>query len=137
SGYSSTTPINVNTFDPSALGPVPAGGAPSSANSKTSNLGAYGVARWSLTNALKLITGLRVSDYERRNVVTGAVAPKDTGIVTPYAGLIYDIDSQYSAYASYSDIFSPQTNRSQDGKVLDPVTGKNYEVGIKGELLNR
>lgn len=137
SGYSSATPINVNTFDPSALGPVPAGGAPSSAHSKTSNLGAYGVARWSLTDALKLITGLRVSDYERRNVVTGAVVPKDTGIVTPYAGLIYDIDSQYSAYASYSDIFSPQTNRSQDGKVLDPVTGKNYEVGIKGELLNR
>ncbi|MBS7778100.1 TonB-dependent receptor [Acidovorax sp. CCYZU-2555] len=136
-GYSSATPINVNTFNPEALGPVPAGGAPSSAHAKTSNLGVYGVARWNLTDALKLITGLRVSDYERTNVVTGAVTPRESGVVTPYAGLIYDIDSQYSAYASYSDIFSPQTNRSQDGKVLDPVTGTNYEVGVKGELLNR
>ncbi|MDR0260096.1 MAG: TonB-dependent receptor, partial [Comamonas sp.] len=36
-----------------------------------------------------------------------------------------------------SDIFNPQTNRSQDGNVLDPVVGANYEVGIKGELLNK
>lgn len=136
-GYSSNTPINVYTFNPAALGAVPAGRPGTSAHTKTSNFGAYGVARWSLTDALKLITGLRVSDYERTNVVTGAVAPRETGMVTPYAGLIYEIDSQYSAYASYSDIFSPQTNRSQDGKVLDPVTGKNYEIGIKGELLHR
>ncbi|MEG1767635.1 MAG: TonB-dependent siderophore receptor [Comamonas sp.] len=136
-GYSGSTPINVYTFNPAALGPVPAGRAGTSAHTKTSNFGAYGVARWSLTDALKLITGVRVSDYERRNVVTGAVAPRESGVVTPYAGLIYDIDSQYSAYVSYSDIFTAQSNRSQDGNVLDPIVGKNYELGVKGELLNK
>ena len=136
-GYSGNTPINVYSFDPAALGPVPAGRPGTSAHTKTSNFGAYGVARWSVTDALKLITGVRVSDYERRNLVTGAVAPRETGVVTPYAGLVYDIDTQYSAYASYSDIFSPQTSRSQDGNVLDPIVGKNYELGVKGELLNK
>ncbi|MFC3216818.1 TonB-dependent siderophore receptor [Comamonas sp. JC664] len=100
-------------------------------------MGVYGVARWSLTDALKLITGTRISNYERKNSLTGVVAPKEKGVVTPYAGLVYDINAQYSAYASYSDIFNPQTNRSQDGNVLDPVVGANYEVGIKGELLNK
>lgn len=137
SGYSGNTPINVYTFNPEALGPVPAGRPGTSAHTKTSNFGAYGVARWSLTDALKLITGVRVSDYERRNLVTGAVAPRESGVVTPYAGLIYDIDTQYSAYVSYSDIFTAQSNRSQDGNVLDPIVGKNYELGVKGELLNK
>jgi len=50
---------------------------------------------------------------------------------------LYDISTQYSAYASYSDIFNPQTAKSKSGNVLDPVVGANYEVGINGELLNR
>lgn len=137
SGYSGNTPINVYTFNPEALGPVPAGRPGTSAHTKISNLGGYGVARWSLMDGLKLITGLRVSNYERRNAATGAVTQRETGVVTPYAGLVYDIDSQYSAYVSYSDIFTPQSNRSKDGKVLDPIVGKNYELGIKGELLNK
>lgn len=136
-GYSGNTPINVYSFNPEGLGPVPAGRPGTSAHTKTSNFGVYGVARWSLTDSLKLITGLRVSDYERRNLVTGTVVPHETGEVVPYAGLVYDIDSQYSAYVSYSDIFSAQTNRSQDGNPLDPIRGKNYELGIKGELLNK
>ncbi|MEF9965294.1 MAG: TonB-dependent siderophore receptor [Comamonas sp.] len=136
-GYSSTTPINVYSFDPEGLGPIPDGLRASTSKTKTSNMGVYGVARWSLTDSLKLITGTRISNYERKNTLTGVVAPKEKGVVTPYAGLVYDINAQYSAYASYSDIFNPQTNRSQDGNVLDPVVGANYEVGIKGELLNK
>jgi outer membrane receptor for ferric coprogen and ferric-rhodotorulic acid len=137
SGYPPSTAVNVHTFNPALLGPVPEGGTPYSGDTKITSLGVYGVARWSLTDSLKLITGLRISNYESKNVVTGQVAPKETGVLTPYAGLVYDIDEQYSAYASYSDIFSPQTNRSADGSVLKPVVGANYELGIKGELLGK
>ncbi|RMT27912.1 TonB-dependent siderophore receptor, partial [Pseudomonas syringae pv. spinaceae] len=38
--------------------------------------------------------------------------------------------------ASYTDIFNPQNYQDLSGKVLDPVVGKNYEVGIKGEYFN-
>jgi outer membrane receptor for ferric coprogen and ferric-rhodotorulic acid len=136
-GWASTSAVNIHTFDPEMLGEVPAGGSPSSSNAKTTQLGVYGVARWRLADSLRLITGVRVGNYENKNVLTGQVAPKETGVVTPYGGLIYDINAQYSAYVSYSDVFNPQTNKRADGSVLKPVVGANYEAGIKGELLDR
>ncbi len=131
-----TVPINVNTFDPTALGPV-ADGTASRTVSRTTNLGMYAVARWNIADALKLITGARVSKYEVQNRLTGRSAPSESGEVTPYAGLVYDIDRQFSAYLSYSDIFNPQSVRSIDGAVLSPVVGANYEAGVKGELLDK
>ncbi|MFP3526134.1 TonB-dependent receptor, partial [Pantoea sp. SIMBA_072] len=58
---------------------------------------------------------------------------KITRNLTRYAGLVYDLDTHHSVYASYTDIFKPQTSKGLDSKVLDPVMGENYEVGIKGE----
>jgi outer membrane receptor for ferric coprogen and ferric-rhodotorulic acid len=37
-------------------------------------------------------------------------------------------------YVSYTDIFKPQSARDRDGKYLEPVVGKNYETGWKGEF---
>lgn len=135
-GSTAAIPINLYSFDPTGFGPV-GDGNPTRSKSKTTNLGLYGVARWNLSDSLKLITGLRSSSYEVENYVTGRVAPKESGEITPYAGLVFDLDAQYSAYMSYSDIFNPQSNRSVDGSFLDPVVGANYEVGIKGELLDK
>ena len=36
-------------------------------------------------------------------------------------------------YASYTDIFQPQSEKNSDGAGIKPITGENYEVGIKGE----
>lgn len=105
--------------------------------SKATNLGLHGVARWPLTDTLKLIMGVRSSSYKVENAVTCRTAPRESGEITPYAGLVFDLNAQYSAYASYSDIFNPQTNRSIDGSVLAPVVGANDEVGVKGELLDK
>jgi outer membrane receptor for ferric coprogen and ferric-rhodotorulic acid len=136
-GYlSGATPINVYAFNPDLLGLV-ANSTPSRSQSTTTSLGLYSVARWSLTDSLKLITGMRNSYYEVKNDLTGRVTSKQTGETTPYAGLVYDIDSQYSTYVSYSDIFRPQTNRGVDGNVIDPIVGANYEAGVKGELLDK
>ena len=129
-------PINVNNFDPASLGAV-ANGTASRTESTTTNLGMYGAARWNLADSLKLITGARVSKYKVENNITGVVTPSENGEVTPYAGLVYDIDQKYSAYLSYSDIFNPQSLRSVDGNVLSPVVGANYEAGIKGELMDK
>jgi outer membrane receptor for ferric coprogen and ferric-rhodotorulic acid len=54
---------------------------------------------------------------------------------TPYAGLLYDLTPEYTAYASYTDIFSPQSKRDKNRKFLEPVVGSNYELGLKGSLL--
>ncbi|WP_287430923.1 TonB-dependent receptor [Sphingobium sp.] len=53
-------------------------------------------------------------------------------LLTKYAGLIYDMDSHHSAYVSYTDIFKPQNYYDVNHKLLSPVVGKNYEIGIKG-----
>lgn len=51
--------------------------------------------------------------------------------VTPYAGLVYDIDDVWSTYVSYTEIFNPQTLRDANGGYLDPLSGKGYEAGVK------
>ncbi|MEX5342531.1 TonB-dependent siderophore receptor [Pseudomonas sp. I2] len=54
---------------------------------------------------------------------------------TPYAGVLYDLTEAYTVYASYTDIFNPQTVRDVNRKYLEPIVGKVYEVGLKGSLL--
>lgn len=135
-GVGATDAVNIYTFDPAALGDVPEGTSYNS-NSKITQFGAFGVARWSVTDALKLITGGRVSNYKNENLLTGRTSTEENGVISPYAGLIYDLNAQYSVYASYSDIFNPQTYKSADGSYVKPVVGSNYEAGIKGELLDK
>jgi outer membrane receptor for ferric coprogen and ferric-rhodotorulic acid len=48
----------------------------------------------------------------------------------------WDFAPNLTAFASYSDIFSPQNSRDVDNKTLGPVLGKNIEAGVKGVLLN-
>ena len=43
------------------------------------------------------------------------------------AGLIYDINKTYTAYASYTEIFQPQNARDTSGSILPPIDGKSYE----------
>lgn len=99
----------------------------------------YGATRLRLTDPLSLILGARVSNFVRKEEA-GAWTPEPyeiryNGVFVPYAGVVADVTSQLSAYASYTDIFKPQAERDRNGKYLDPLTGKSYEVGLKGEFL--
>ncbi|WP_296944233.1 TonB-dependent siderophore receptor [uncultured Massilia sp.] len=98
----------------------------------------YGVARFALADPLKLIVGARVTDYEKtgHGLYTAAYSIRHDSEVTPYAGLIWDIDRTFSAYASYTDIFQPQNYKDLAGNILEPIVGKNYEAGVKGEFLD-
>lgn len=95
--------------------------------------GAYAAARLSLADPLKLIVGARYSSWKNDtdDAVLGLYHESQSKTL-PYAGLIYDITSNYSAFASYTKIFDPQTNRYQDGSYLDPMIGSSRELGIKG-----
>ena len=105
--------------------------------------GAYTTLRLRLAEPLMFIVGSRVSWYENRrqsnNLAWGEWALQDartreTGEVTPFAALIYDLNEHLSVYASYADIFQPQSSYATvDGAALKPKIGDNYELGIKGE----
>ncbi|PHN29643.1 TonB-dependent siderophore receptor [Pseudomonas sp. ICMP 460] len=101
----------------------------------TTQDGVYVTTRLSLADPLKLILGARLDwyDYDNRD---GDGDYKVTRNLTRYAGLIYDLDEHHSVYASYSDIFTPQTEKSTSATPVKPIVGKNYEVGIKGEYLD-
>ncbi len=129
------TDINVYGFDPTTL-PDPVPGQAYSGNARTRQHGLFGVARLNLADSLKLIVGSRVSWYDYRND-TGAEGQRESGVVSPYAGLVHDLGRQYSVYASYADIFKSQSQLARDGRPIDPIVGANLELGIKGELLDR
>ncbi|WP_332747022.1 TonB-dependent siderophore receptor, partial [Hydrogenophaga sp.] len=98
---------------------------------------AYSAARWSLSDSLSLITGARVVDVDSDGTNYGeSKSTSYNNEVVPYAGLIYDLNEQYSVYASYTEIFDPQTKQDVSGNRLAPVEGVNYEAGIKAELLD-
>jgi len=105
-------------------------------NTNTRQSGVYGVARWSLTDHTTFVTGARATwyDYENRDFVLGTVNSqyKQNGEITPYAAIVWDVHSNYSLYASYTDIFRVQSNLYQaNGTPLDPAVGTNVEIGLK------
>ena len=107
-------------------------GAVTSYNDETTRqTGTYMTGRFNLTDDLTLLLGTRVANY----TLTGTSQAKDTGKVLPYAGVIYDLNENISAYASYTEIFLPQSYyRDRDNKMLEPDEGTNYELGLKGEF---
>lgn len=106
----------------------------------TRSMGQFLATRLRPTDALSVILGARRSDYENEDGYSawGGQSKKESGVVTPYVGVVYDLDKQLSVYASYTSIFNPQSQGTQDvtGKTLDPETGNSNELGLKGEFVD-
>lgn len=101
----------------------------------------YASTRLQLAEPLHLLVGGRVSWYSYKfvNELTSTLLQdnQQNGQFTPFAGLVYDLDKQWSVYTSYADTFQPQTQyKSASGGLLKPAIGSNVEAGIKGELYN-
>lgn len=102
-------------------------------SNKTTQTGAYVAGKFTLLEPLKLVTGVRLSNWKYESE-DGDGNREFKNEVTPYAGLIFDFLDNYSWYASYTGIFKPEDKRGLDSKYLDPREGKNYETGLKGEF---
>ncbi|GAA5236610.1 TonB-dependent siderophore receptor [Verticiella sediminum] len=105
--------------------------------------GVYGSARLSLADPLTLVLGGRWSNYRNKSRALEpaltewqASTARADWEFTPYGGLVWDLTPQLSMYASYTDIFSPQTQEDIEGRVLDPRVGWQGEVGVKGAFLD-
>lgn len=107
--------------------------------------GVYVASRFSLTDSTTFILGSRVSwfSYDTLNDTNGVRTADDydhfskSGEVTPYAGLVQDLNDNWTAYASYTEVFKPQDVEAEDGGILKPMTGSNYEIGLKGEFFDK
>jgi len=128
-----------NSWNPAAY-PTPTWGAQARyQDSETTQQGLYGMARFTLTDQLKAIVGARVTKYEKSGggAWEAPYAIKYSNEITPYAGLVFDLNDTYSLYASHTSIFQPQNLRDLANNLIDPIEGKANEAGIKGEFFDR
>lgn len=120
---------------------------------KREQYGVYSTLRLQLTDPLKLVVGARAQRYKfeqaystRARSGTGpwveqdSVSDREPTTLVPFGGLIYALNDQWSTYVSYAEVFKPQAQKIQgplDAKSsIEPMTGKTYETGIKGELFD-
>ncbi|MFT4265724.1 MAG: TonB-dependent siderophore receptor [Xenophilus sp.] len=105
---------------------------------KTRQQSVQAAARFSLADPLRLIVGGRLTGYEAAAdfASSNPYRYRTSHEFTPYLGAVYDLNSSYSLYASYTGIFQPQNKRDTSGQLLDPTQGKSVEAGVKGEFLD-
>lgn len=88
----------------------------------------YGSAKVSLADPLTAVLGLRYTDWKSDD--------RHFTEATPYVGLVWDVTKDVSVYASYTSIFNPQNVKDRNGDYLDPMDGKNKEIGVKGAFMD-
>lgn len=117
--------------------------------------GAYGTLRMEVADRTKVIVGARANKYRYSQAywekfdasgastdtmrLSDATRYSESTKITPFAGVVHDVNAQWTAYASYAQIFNPQYSFKAGpapGTGLDPVRGSNAELGVKGELLD-
>lgn len=131
--------IDIHNFDPAAS--VRPDFQPTNVTTNViSQNGVYASVRLNPADPLKIILGGRLDWYEFDNVGTEAGDYRVNAHKTYYAGVLLDLDRHHTLYASYTNIFQPQSARgfaadTASQTILPPVLGKNYEVGLKGEYL--
>lgn len=103
----------------------------------TRQSGAYIATQLRPVERFSILAGIRSSNWEtrRRDLASGDTIDdrKESGELTPYLGVGYDLAHWLTAYASYTTIFNPQNFRDVNGRTLDPEEGKSRELGLKGE----
>ena len=101
----------------------------------------YGQAQIGLADTVKLLAGGRMAWAEavtRRTSDGAATSTADPGRqFVPSVALMWDFHPQYTAYASYAETFVVQSQLNAAKQLLEPRTGKQVELGVKGEFLQK
>ncbi|MBP7172913.1 MAG: TonB-dependent siderophore receptor [Cloacibacterium sp.] len=93
----------------------------------------------------KVLAGVRFSYLENKNTTTKEIkANKETEnrnssihrAFSPKAGLIYQHNDNFMAFASYTNSFTPNTGFNIHDEPLAPSIIDQYEIGIKKNLWN-
>jgi len=104
---------------------------------KTDTTRAYGAIHLNFTDKLTGIVGFNAISLKATGTSYSVDQARSADKISPYVGAVYDINTNLSLYASYSDIFNPQSDYDINYRRLDPATGKSYEAGIKSEWFGK
>jgi iron complex outermembrane receptor protein len=82
---------------------------------------------------LRLILSGRYDDYNQDtlNKRNDVITPLSQNAFTMRVGALYDFAAGLAPFVSYSESFEPQAGTTFDGTLFDPVTGRQYEAGLK------
>jgi outer membrane receptor for ferric coprogen and ferric-rhodotorulic acid len=141
---------DLHTFDPAAY-PDPRGAiSPDLHLDGEGTLQQGGVFvswRTYLNDDWSVVGGARIGSDRIRTQVSVSMGPLSASdsfkfgssrVVTPYAGVMVDLDEHYSVYVSYAGIYLTQeeTQRADGSALPTDVTGVDIEAGIKGAWRN-
>ncbi|MBL8269776.1 TonB-dependent siderophore receptor, partial [Steroidobacter sp.] len=139
---SAPTAVVINLFSPPDLDllPDPNQVAPAGRNLwEIESYGSYSQLRAKPSDSLTLIAGGRLSWWETQvtSKVTGAtLLDYDAkNEFTPFGGIVFELNPSVSVYASYAEVFQPQSGYTVAGTPLEPRVGAQLETGIKGSLM--
>ena len=121
--------------------PEPDWGRPSSkVDTRLQESAAYLTGRFKPTDNLSVILGGRLSNWQldstRLDTASGQRSKsqdlEENGVVVPYAGVVYDLNDNWSVYGSYTSIFKPHESEEDiNNKMIEPEEGDAYELGLK------
>ncbi|WP_229257053.1 TonB-dependent siderophore receptor [Duganella lactea] len=92
--------------------------------------------RLNLADDWKLLGGLNHTRASSSGNSYGTSKYKSATKTTPYVGVVYDINREWSAYASHTRIFNPQSEIDASGAPLAAVEGKTTEAGVKAAFFD-
>lgn len=93
----------------------------------------FGAAHLDLSDRLKAVVGFNAIDLTSSGVSYGVDQARSETRVSPYAGLVFDLNANVSLYGSYTDIFNPQSEVDVTHTRLEAAQGKSWEAGVKSE----
>jgi iron complex outermembrane receptor protein len=110
-------------------------------NIRADLIGIYLQDQISISKQFKFLAGGRLDIYDQETIdfTEDLTSEQSQERFSPRLGIVYQPIEPISLYASYSTSFNPDPFNSTtvDGDVLEPSTGTQYELGVKGEFLNK
>jgi outer membrane receptor for ferric coprogen and ferric-rhodotorulic acid len=96
----------------------------------------YGAIHLNFTDRLKGVAGASAVWLKTTGFSYGSDLARKDHKVSPYAGLLFDVTPHLTVYASYTDIYAPQSQVDIDNRRLVPAKGTSIEAGVKGSWLD-
>lgn len=93
----------------------------------------YGAVHFDFTDQFKAVVGFNAIDLKSSGQSYGVDQARSESKVSPYLGVVFDLNANLSLYASYTDIFNPQVEVDIDRVRLPAAAGESFEAGVKSE----
>lgn len=113
-------------------------------DSRSERLGVFLQDQITLLDNLKLLAGIRYDTVKQTDTnrpsffdPTTSTTEQTDDAFTPRLGLVYQPIEEVSLYGSFSRSFTPNSGRTVIGDILEPERGEQFEMGARGEFLDR